>query len=302
MPRLSIIVPHLANEAALEQTLVSLLEHRSSQVEVIVAHSGDYADPYCLSGDEITLLELDPQSTAVDLINEAASAATSRVVQILMPGTVVADGWYEDVLPAFNDRKVAAVAAATNVTGTQNPVIGIRASQLPRRQLVSSIETNEQAFPLINGGYFSRKLLLSLGGLFTEGSLASAEVELALALQATGVMVARYAEAKLSTGQVLPDSKDVGYGDGQMLGRIARAYANLPESPIKLDSLPVRMGRLAASLFNPVSVAHRLGWTFGLQDGSLSRTIANRIAAAQDSWNTYLEMAGERSENLRRAA
>ncbi len=44
-PRLSIIVPYCRDEAAFETTLVSVLENRPNQCEVLVPHDGSYQDP-----------------------------------------------------------------------------------------------------------------------------------------------------------------------------------------------------------------------------------------------------------------
>ena len=47
VPRLSIIIPH-RNDQLLEETILSVLENRPRDCEIIVAHDGSYCDPYQL--------------------------------------------------------------------------------------------------------------------------------------------------------------------------------------------------------------------------------------------------------------
>ncbi len=302
MPRLSVIVPHISTEAALEQTLLSLLEHKDHQCEVIVVHAGNYADPYQLGDDEVVLVNSDAK-TAAELLNEGIQSAVAPVLQFILPGTEANDLWYRDVLSAFEDYQIGAVAAGIASSHLKATVVGIRASQLPRHQLVRNCDLGETAYPLLNGGYFRRKLLNALDGLMIDDSLVAAETELAIAIQSLGVCVPRYEEATVECRELIPDVLDHGYSEGQHLGRIARAYSMLPESLVAIDSLPVRMGKLAASLLSPASISHRLGWTLGLQDASLVRPVRERFHRARDAWNEYLHQAELQSQSsYRRAA
>ena len=51
MTRLSIIIPVLGNPTRLDDTLVSVLENRPANCEIIVVHTRPYDDPYELSGE-----------------------------------------------------------------------------------------------------------------------------------------------------------------------------------------------------------------------------------------------------------
>ena len=68
MPRLSIIIPHRNNDQRLEETILSVLENRPRDCEVIVVHDGSYRDPYDL-GDEVVYVQEEPNSSAVELLN-----------------------------------------------------------------------------------------------------------------------------------------------------------------------------------------------------------------------------------------
>jgi len=53
--QLSIVIPATGTQEQLDQTLVSVLENRPSDCEVIVPHAFDYKDPYDLH-DEVTFV------------------------------------------------------------------------------------------------------------------------------------------------------------------------------------------------------------------------------------------------------
>ena len=55
MPRLSILIPALGSPEALETTLLSVLENRPHDCQVLVALGIDYANPYQLD-DEVEFL------------------------------------------------------------------------------------------------------------------------------------------------------------------------------------------------------------------------------------------------------
>ena len=302
MPRLSVILPHLTDERQLETTLLSILQGRDPSVEVLLVHANNYSDPYQLDGDEISLVTMADDSSATSLINAAIEKASGSIVQCLMPGTTLSDHWYADVLPAFADSRIGSVAAAIHLTSKSTSVIGLDAEQLPRSEFVPRLDSTARAFPLLNGGYFRREFLECVNGLFSEAPLAVAQTELALAQQSLKLQTARFTEPKIFADAALPKLSTAGFVEGQQLGRLAAAYAALPQSPIHLDSLPVRMGRLAASLFNPISVAHRLGWTLGVQERSMCGPIAERIESAATAWQRYLADSTYSQADRRRAA
>ena len=56
MPRLSIVVFCFHDSQLLEETLVSVLQNRPDNSEVLVMHDGTYEDPYDLV-DEVRFIE-----------------------------------------------------------------------------------------------------------------------------------------------------------------------------------------------------------------------------------------------------
>ena len=57
-PRLSIVIP-AADTAALEETLVSVLENRPADCEIIAALAVPYADPWNI-GEEVRFMQAPP--------------------------------------------------------------------------------------------------------------------------------------------------------------------------------------------------------------------------------------------------
>jgi len=56
VPRLSIVIPCLGGAAEFDATLVSVLQHRPADCEVLVIHNEPYDDPYAL-GHEVRFVE-----------------------------------------------------------------------------------------------------------------------------------------------------------------------------------------------------------------------------------------------------
>ena len=79
MPRLSIIVPHRHQDSRLEATLLSLLENRPDDSEIIVVHDGSYGDPYKLV-DEVIFIEEERSSNTLKLLNAGVMAACSPAI------------------------------------------------------------------------------------------------------------------------------------------------------------------------------------------------------------------------------
>src|SRR3954469_4194264 len=67
VPRLSIVIPCLGGAADFDATLVSVLQNRPGDCEVLVAHSEPYDDPYRLHG-EVHFIHVEEHST-VGLLN-----------------------------------------------------------------------------------------------------------------------------------------------------------------------------------------------------------------------------------------
>ena len=77
VPRLSIVLPVLGPPVQMEDALVSVLENRPSDCEILVVHNEPYDDPYDLK-NEVCFIEAPRDSRWVDAINLGLAVSRSR--------------------------------------------------------------------------------------------------------------------------------------------------------------------------------------------------------------------------------
>lgn len=205
MPRLAIIIRAALSVESLEATLVSVLENRPADCEVLVALDAPYHDPYQL-GDEVRFVQATPRSGPVDAINQALAATRSPFVHLLASGCTVTEGWTAPALQRFGDRQVAAVAPLVMDGELPGRIyaagLGYRLSG--RRILVargqSELTEAHQASIVGACGFaaFYRKAALELvGGFCPQLGPAQADVDLALSLRSAGLSVAMEPQSRV---------------------------------------------------------------------------------------------------------
>lgn len=106
--RLSIVVPVLDDPARMNDTLVSILENRPEDCEIIVVLNGPYDDPYDLK-HEVTFLEAPRTASLVECINRGIAVSGAPVVHVLGCGLLATSTWADVALSAFADPALAAV-------------------------------------------------------------------------------------------------------------------------------------------------------------------------------------------------
>ena len=109
VPRLSIVIPALTGEEVLERGLVSLLENRPADCEIVVVNACAYSDPYALA-DEVRFVEIAAGSQLVDCLNLGLRQSVGDVVHFVEAGTLVQEGWSDAALAHFHDPRVGLVA------------------------------------------------------------------------------------------------------------------------------------------------------------------------------------------------
>ncbi len=109
MPRLSCILPVMDRVAEMEPTLVSLLENRPADCEILLVLTVPYDDPYEL-GNEVRFLQAPPTSDTLAALNFALSKVESPFVHFLSVGMAVTPHWADRALAQFADPQIAAVA------------------------------------------------------------------------------------------------------------------------------------------------------------------------------------------------
>lgn len=288
VPRLSLIVPFQRNESALETTLVSILESRTSQDELIIVHAGDYEDPYELSRDEAVVLETEQNSSLAERLNLAVRTACSPIVQVVLPGTILEPDWSEEGLSILDDISVHSVSLAIRDAAAERIIYGFDETQLPHRRLATS--PNAIAGPLLAGTMIRRRSLLKLGGWSELISESLIDLELAMLMRTIGlqtdVVPTPRMERDLKTAANAGSPFEIGKG----CGILACAYSELPDSHIMIEPLVRRLGHLAWGLMNPQAAAERLGWVLGVRDRSLVRYIAQRVDFSQHAFDAAVSL------------
>ncbi|MEC8556874.1 MAG: glycosyltransferase family A protein [Planctomycetota bacterium] len=295
MPRLSVIVPFRGNDSALETTVLSVLENRTQDTEVLVVHDGSYSDPYDLA-EEVVLVEARPAETVIGLLNEGIMAACSPVVNIVLDGVVVSEGWQRAALEELaSDEELAAVAVVQRVAGSKQ--FGISEFALDDvaslRSEAGVLKEAGQACagPQLACGFYRKSTLLALDGLRYQ-TIEAAQLEYAFAL----------AELDLSThcdmlttvdrsGAVRSDSKEV-------LSEIAQVAVDYE----------VTSGGFVASIFHllsglPSGLSKARSWSRGIAQGQLDLQ-RRRIEAARLALEERRERssASEGAAPIRKAA
>lgn len=299
MPRLSIIIAH-QNDQRLENTLLSVLENRPSDSEIIVAHDGSYADPYHLA-DEVLFVETNQPCSQTAKLNEGLYAACAPVVHILGEGMQVSEGWCEGAVARIQRQQIAAVSPVVHATdGSQASYAGLDGRSLAKRglQTVKSQVPTHCAAPLLAAGFYSRRMLLGLGGLLEPVDVQVADVDLALCLENLELTCEVDAHSTVFGKQsLLAAGRDA--RATQDLASVLVAHHRLSAGP--LAGLKGATQHFLGSLINPSRWAPAIAWGVGIASNRLEKQVEERLAAAarsqgaQSSAPTKLNLFGAES-------
>lgn len=189
MPLLSVIIPHLGNDPALEATILSVLENQPADCEVILVHDGGYADPYQL-GDELLILE-ESGCGPVSRLNIGLMAASAPYVCVLMPGTILQGGdWHRSLQQIDLSKSIGCVSLASIAGKVRNFGISRKVSSssgLLQQGNYFLTREGEPLGPALESGLYDRKLLLALDGWDERLSLENIDIELALLMNQLGL-------------------------------------------------------------------------------------------------------------------
>ncbi|MEQ1830781.1 MAG: hypothetical protein ABL921_32825 [Pirellula sp.] len=278
MPRLSIIVPHLQDDAGLELTTLSVLENREPEIEILIAHDGSYPDPYGLGQDEAVLIESRKGESLSSQINLAVSAACSPYIQVLMPGAIVDEGWHVESMELLSDRSIDAACTPVRTNGCNEAVLGLSGESLPHRRITSN--PSLVAGPMLFGSILRKRVFQSLGGWLPGCNREVAEVEFSLLFETFGLELGIAETATIRAEKRIAKGQEAGYEIGHACGQLACAYASIEDSGVSISSLSQRLGHLASGLMSPKTVAERLGWVMGIRNRAYVEIIRSRIARA----------------------
>ena len=294
MTRLSILIPCLRGVEQSEETLVSVLQNRPEDCEVLVPHRQPYDDPFDLA-DEIHFLHVPHAQGLVELINEALKKAQGDVVHTLASGTTVEEDWTEPALAHFSDPQIAAVAplAIQASQPTRIHSLGIRYGcggtpqraghnqPLPRRHKLAL----QIVGPELTAGFFSRETLDALGGFALELGDELADIDLALSLIELGYRTAVEPACRLHIADVPQKTHRGALSYGRRLERLFLRHA------------PAH-GGIRAVLAHPLAIAADT-WSELPSGGAVLRLLGRLIA----SWEfgtiaSYKQRMAEAAEYL----
>jgi len=190
---LSIVITAVKEAEPLEATLVSVLENRPAECEIIVAHNGFYDDPYDLDG-EVTFVRA--RGRWIDCLRAGVEAAGGEAVHLLSAGTTVEEGWTQPALDLLADRRVGSVAPLLLDERDQTRVLaaGVNCTRAGRRHVVAAglrcgtrqMRLLEAAGPTLQAGFYRREVIAECGGVPTRVGPKLADVDLALSMSQLG--------------------------------------------------------------------------------------------------------------------
>jgi hypothetical protein len=210
--KLSIIVPADGHQEDLDNTLLSVLENRPAQCQVIVPHPSTYRDPYDL-GDEVSFVSTDTNELAT-LINAAIQLSDGEIIHILLGRSLAQAGWTDAAMRQFRDEPETAAIAPAILRPTdvrRLTAVGLRYGRGGSKRLVAAGKTWRAAAarkwqvdgPLLEAAFVRRSVLLRLGGVRGDFGRYHIDTDLAARLCAAGQRCAPQLESRV-TADVSP--------------------------------------------------------------------------------------------------
>jgi hypothetical protein len=181
--RLSILIPWWNDASSFEDTLISILENRPSDAEILVVHDQRYDDPYCLR-EEVRFVQCAAQSM-LELVNTGFHRSEGDVVHIVQPGVMVRAGWTDSALALFESESIGSVAPCV-VDSRGGIESGWRfGSGGNLRRVGKTHGLASCTSPQESAGFYLRQPVLDLGG-FDLDTLALSELQLGISLGMLG--------------------------------------------------------------------------------------------------------------------
>lgn len=195
MSRLSILIAMTHEPKRLEQTLVSVLENRPADCEVIVVHDGSYRDPYELDG-EVCFVAAPANATELEMLRLGLHAAHAPIVHLLECGAEVGPDWSDEAVQLFDDPQTASVVPVAIDADHPDQLVSLGIEYLDggMRRLRGSRQrwpddswaAHAPVGPSLSAAFYRRETLVLVGGLDTTVGAGWADVDIALGLRAAG--------------------------------------------------------------------------------------------------------------------
>jgi hypothetical protein len=277
VPRLSILIPALGTPEALETTLLSVLENRPHDCQVLVALGIDYSNPYRLD-DEIDFLN-GAGVNWVDCVNAGVAHCRAEVVHVLGAGTQVEDQWTRHALERFEDDDIGVVTPVVMSAHELAKVVlaGLRCGWGGSRVAVArTTDQRVDLAPSTTAGFYRLEMLSNLGGFSPAVGDEYADLDLALRAAAAGWQISQEPRSRVY-GRPLPPHVR-GFRSGLCAERFFWRHAQTGGAGMTLTLHGVRVaGELAASLWRPRNLLHCVGRLGGLWP---AREIRHEVTSA----------------------
>lgn len=270
-PKLSIVIPTVADTAALEDTLVSVLENRPAATEIVVPLACDYADPWNIR-EEVRFVQAPPGTGLVGCTNLGISASQGPFVHVLAAGMRATPGWTDRPV----ERLATGIAAVVPLgIAADSPArilaAGIRLSRggrrrdlVPRGRAATDPAAIVPAGPALEAGFWRADMLAAAGpGFSATCGDSHADADMAAALASLGAAVALEPESRVIWSVARPPLTAFAAGiaaervfwrslaGGSLVARLAAHVAELARDAVvraPLGTLPMLAGRAAAFL------------------------------------------------------
>jgi len=274
VPRLTIVIPCPDGGERFENTLISVLQNRPGDCEVLVVYPGPYEDPYELA-KEVGFVETPAGTSLVEMINIGFEQAAGEIVHILQCDVQVGDGWCHTVLPHFDEPSLGTVSSllASESSDVRRLAAGVGYRSSGRRHLRHArrgarrggVRTPSILGPTLVAGFYRREAVLSAGGFDETIGERYADVDMALTLKQAG-----YRSTCESGSLVFGDlsvTEPLGFTDARRVERLFWKHAPFHHrlGPILLHALTVAV-ELLLPFPGPRSIRRLLGRLLGLLD------------------------------------
>ena len=233
MTRLTIIIPYVGSDddsarsrgvKQLEETLVSVLENRPRDAQVVLVHDGSYADPYELS-DELSIRPEPAGKSICDLVNGVLADCETEVAAILSPGTIATPDWTREIVERFSDDSLGSVSPLVVSKDDAQRIIavGVHYSAGGARKLQGTgravtprrLRSSRILGPSFYAGFYRVDAVLAVGGFDAQVGDDLADVDLAATLAAVGYRSELAAESCLVADPEIPSAHNFQRGRQQ---------------------------------------------------------------------------------------
>ena len=204
-PRVSIVVAHLC-DASLERTLLSVLENRSDDCEIVVIHH-HYHDPYEL-GDEVRFVRVGSHNlTLGHQFALGLRECDAPIVNWIYPGVTVTKNWFEEPIKLMEDPYIGSVSTVIkqNDTGSTKDVCGLQQTFTFDRKEISQADAKKTGMlgPTKWCAFYRKAALQQIDQKFRFGH-GNFDLEYAMALKMIGFecQMATQSLAEIDLGNV----------------------------------------------------------------------------------------------------